>query len=177
MITGYDLAEYLFSNYEDDEERLYSTGDEELDELLEIAFSEGYEYAQREFGEKKDNQSIRKDTGTGAIIGGATGAGIGAYYAGKYTKGIPWRVNKEEAELAKKAAKAGIESIGGERFIPKNKIVRKIGNVMIRNPKTSALGAAGLTAGVIGAGLGSGAGATVGTGRKIVRKIKDREED
>ena len=32
------------------EERLYSTGDEMLDDLLERAFCEGYELAQREFG-------------------------------------------------------------------------------------------------------------------------------
>jgi hypothetical protein len=32
------------------EERLYSTGDYELDEMLERAFCEGYEVAQREFG-------------------------------------------------------------------------------------------------------------------------------
>lgn len=32
------------------EERLYSTGDEMLDNLLERAFCEGYELAQREFG-------------------------------------------------------------------------------------------------------------------------------
>ena len=31
-------------------QRLYSTGDEYLDELLEKAFCEGYEYAQKEFG-------------------------------------------------------------------------------------------------------------------------------
>ena len=31
------------------EERLYSTGDVELDEILERAFCEGYEFAQREF--------------------------------------------------------------------------------------------------------------------------------
>lgn len=31
------------------EEKLYSTGDDYLDELLERAFCEGYEYAQREF--------------------------------------------------------------------------------------------------------------------------------
>lgn len=35
------------------EERLYSTGDVELDELLERAFCEGYEAAQREFGAKE----------------------------------------------------------------------------------------------------------------------------
>ena len=40
MITGRDLIE---------SQKLYSTGDDYLDELLERAFSEGYEYAQREF--------------------------------------------------------------------------------------------------------------------------------
>lgn len=40
--------ERMFSNVE--EEKLYSTGNDELDELLERAFCEGYEYAQREFG-------------------------------------------------------------------------------------------------------------------------------
>jgi hypothetical protein len=44
MITGRQLVnEY----YED--EKLYSTGDDYLDELLEKAFCEGYEYAQKEF--------------------------------------------------------------------------------------------------------------------------------
>lgn len=32
------------------EEKLYSTGDDYLDELLERAFCDGYEYAQKEFG-------------------------------------------------------------------------------------------------------------------------------
>ena len=41
--------ERLYSNYQE-EERLYSTGNDELDDLLERAFCEGYEYAQREFG-------------------------------------------------------------------------------------------------------------------------------
>ena len=40
--------ERLYSNYQE-EERLYSTGNDELDDLLERAFCEGYEYAQREF--------------------------------------------------------------------------------------------------------------------------------
>lgn len=38
-----------YNNYNEDE-RLYSTGDYELDALLERAFCEGYECAQREFG-------------------------------------------------------------------------------------------------------------------------------
>lgn len=35
------------------EERLYSTGSDELDELLERAFCEGYEYAQYEFSDEE----------------------------------------------------------------------------------------------------------------------------
>ena len=47
MIKGYELIEKLYSDQE--EEKLYSTGDPELDDLLEKAFCEGYEYAQKEF--------------------------------------------------------------------------------------------------------------------------------
>lgn len=51
----FSLVENQENNYEM-EERLYSTGDVELDELLERAFCEGYEFAQMEFsvGEKVD---------------------------------------------------------------------------------------------------------------------------
>ena len=38
----------MFSNVEG--KKLYSTGNDELDDLLEKAFCEGYEYAQKEFG-------------------------------------------------------------------------------------------------------------------------------
>lgn len=74
MITGYDLAEYLFSDNE--EERLYSTENEELDELLERAFSDGYEYAQREFGNREnkeltrefDRKNLSKDTRLRSVV-------------------------------------------------------------------------------------------------------------
>ena len=41
MITGKRFTERLYS--ENQEEKLYSTGDEMLDNLLERAFCEGYE--------------------------------------------------------------------------------------------------------------------------------------
>ena len=42
------------------EEKLYSTGDEMLDNLLERAFCEGYELAQRENAEEeKKNKMVR----------------------------------------------------------------------------------------------------------------------
>ena len=60
MITGKELAEKLYSeNYED--ERLYSTGDSDLDDLLERAFCEGYEYAQKEY--TKLNELVGKVKG------------------------------------------------------------------------------------------------------------------
>ena len=52
MIIGRELVEKHYSEIEESE-RLYSTGDSELDELLERAFCEGYEYAQREFAAYK----------------------------------------------------------------------------------------------------------------------------
>lgn len=72
----FSLVENQENNYEM-EERLYSTGDVELDEILERAFCEGYEFAQREFADEAE----------GALAGiGATGAALGAGYAG--LKGI-----------------------------------------------------------------------------------------
>ena len=72
----FSLVENQENNYEM-EERLYSTGDVELDEILERAFCEGYEFAQREFADETE----------GALAGiGATGAALGAGYAG--LKGI-----------------------------------------------------------------------------------------
>ena len=51
------------------EERLYSTGDYVLDELLERAFCEGYEFAQMEFsaGEKIDEgiEKVKETYGKG----------------------------------------------------------------------------------------------------------------
>lgn len=50
MITGRELIQKYYSDNEYYEnERLYSTGDSELDDLLERAFCDGYEYAQKEF--------------------------------------------------------------------------------------------------------------------------------
>lgn len=48
----------MFSKVE--EERLYSTGNNELDDLLERAFCDGYEYAQREFNSSASKQANNK---------------------------------------------------------------------------------------------------------------------
>lgn len=55
MLIGRGLIERSFSQYEE-EERLYSTGNDELDDLLERAFCDGYQYAQVEFAEKEDKE-------------------------------------------------------------------------------------------------------------------------
>ena len=48
----------MFSDVE--EEKLYSTGNDELDELLERAFCEGYEYAQKEFATKNERRQAKR---------------------------------------------------------------------------------------------------------------------
>jgi len=79
--------ERLYSDYQE-EERLYSTGNDELDDLLERAFCDGYEYAQREFAEKEEKKEKKKrkkyenesHRGYGrAIIVGGTAGGAGRY--------------------------------------------------------------------------------------------------
>lgn len=62
MIIGRNFIEKLYSeNYSEYEDtKLYSTGDSELDDLLEKAFCEGYEYAQKEFGNPLNKAAKRK---------------------------------------------------------------------------------------------------------------------
>ena len=66
------------------EERLYSTGDVELDEILERAFCEGYEFAQREFTyvDEKTGNIINAE---GKVIGNINKAENFSY--GKSKKG------------------------------------------------------------------------------------------
>ena len=75
MITGKQFAE---------DQKLYSTGNDELDDLLERAFCEGYELAQREFAEKEDKDKDEEDEPKKKSLGKkiAVGAGIGAGVAG-----------------------------------------------------------------------------------------------
>jgi hypothetical protein len=51
----------MFSNV--GEEKLYSTGNDELDDLLERAFCEGYEYAQKEFATGLDKLAMKSAQG------------------------------------------------------------------------------------------------------------------
>jgi len=74
MLNGQEFIEKLYSDIEEyEEEKLYSTGDEELVELLEKAFCEGYEYAQREY-----NSKAQKLINNNLLLKNNPGAGLNA---------------------------------------------------------------------------------------------------
>ena len=113
MLIGKQFTERLYS--ENQEEKWYSTGDEMLDNLLERAFCEGYELAQREYAEEAEEKAlvvipnkIVKRSGSNflrnnkkALIIGGTGvalAGGGAYLLHRHNK-----KKKEEEDKRKKS--------------------------------------------------------------------------
>ena len=66
MIIGRQFAERFYSESDCDyneyyDERLYSTGNDDLDELMEKAFCDGYEYAQREFARARQRKKNAKN--------------------------------------------------------------------------------------------------------------------
>jgi len=89
-----------YDYYED--ERLYSTGINELDEILERAFCEGYEYAQREYAEKEEKKSKTDNhRGLGRSYYLAGVPGVAGRVAGRSTekKMIKKGKSEEEAEV------------------------------------------------------------------------------
>ena len=94
------------NNYYKENEKLFSTGDSELDELLEEVYysgiEDGYDYAQREYAEKES-----KD-GSGAAAAGAgiaaAGVGGGAIMTKAGKKRIYNKAAKESAEIKNLAA-------------------------------------------------------------------------
>ena len=90
----------LFSNVE--EERLYSTGNDELDELLERAFCEGYEYAQREFGNKENKAKKRAWIRNSGIKSGEYESAARQYGPNSY--------QAEQAAIRKGKSRLGLES-------------------------------------------------------------------
>jgi hypothetical protein len=166
MITGKELVEKMYSeNYNEYEDtRLYSTGDSDLDELLEKAFCEGYEYAQREYSlkdelkeaiksgdEKKIKELKKKSIGRkaagGAIIGGAAG-GIGT---DRFLKKYEDDIRASDPLLA----------------ISSDKNYKKASNI------TSGMGA------VVSSGIGAGIAAGIGKARfnKALKKAKKEIEE
>ena len=198
MINGKEFAEKMFSEVEDNnevQEKLYSTGNDELDDLLERAFCEGYEYAQKEFAEKKSNDEKSPENhrglGRAYLIGGVP-AMVGRH-AGKKTtaKAIKEGKDLDEAEKegtkkAKKigaatgaglaAASLGVEGALARKVIKENKedikkALEGAGVKLTKKNKKAAMigvaaGAAGLTAGA--AGLGA-------LGAKVGKNKNDKE--
>ena len=127
MKIGRQFAEErMYSKNE--EERLYSTGNDELDELLERAFCEGYEYAQREFAEKKE-EGKKKHTGAkvAGIAGGAVGttalsaAGVAKLGENAIDKGAKAEIKKGAEKVfegAKKmdSAKVTYDPVRGKKY-------------------------------------------------------------
>ena len=116
MMNGKEFAERLFSEIEDDneiQEKLYSTGNDELDDLLERAFCEGYEYAQKEFAEKEKDEEKKKKKkykneshrgyGRALIVGGIQGG------AGRYAGKREVEKALEEGDDIKTAKKRGLD--------------------------------------------------------------------
>lgn len=160
------------------EERLYSTGDAELDELLERAFCEGYEAAQREFGEKWDkvkdgfkNAGKKVSDTTKKYLGkeGKLATGVSGWakkMSGKVDAATLERMVKLEdaynqGKLSKNAYEKAMKKFenGGGAI---SRGTKKVLNAIERNPRT----AAGIAAGTVLAGVGVG-----------VHAAKKRKED
>ena len=92
--------ERINNNYE--EEKLYSTGNDELDDLLERAFCEGYEYAQKEFAAGLDELAMKSAKG---LIKMGQGKGKqAARIANAGNKRLAGNSMKKVAEFGKRAA-------------------------------------------------------------------------
>jgi len=102
MITGYELIEKMYSeNYDEYEDtRLYSTGDSDLDDLLERAFCEGYEYAQKEFSENS-SPLLNKNT----FIGRTARNVLAKYKRNQHVAAQSSMKNQNSFDLETKVAK------------------------------------------------------------------------
>ena len=105
MISGKEFAEKNFSQIEETEEKLFSTGNEELDNLLtEVYYSgieDGYDYAQKEFADKEDKSGLK--------TAGKVALGTGA--AAALTGGIAENVIADKV-VKKAAKKVGADKVG-----------------------------------------------------------------
>lgn len=125
MTNGKDFAEKMFSKKNEVVEKHFSTGSEELDAMLEKAFCDGYEYAQKEFAEKKDEK--KKHTGVkvaAGVAGTAAVAGAGVYGADKLGKVVSKMGAKKMEEASGKKAMAAMEGARNGKAAQK-KLVEK----------------------------------------------------
>ena len=132
MILGRDLA----NSYYEEDEKLFSTGDEELDDILEEVYysgiSDGYDYAQKEFAskvwdieeddddddaehEKRKERAQKREgkhlgdshRGLGrSVILGGLGGTLGAYTT-KEDAEADYKKGYSEGEIVRRASKRG----------------------------------------------------------------------
>jgi hypothetical protein len=167
------------------EERLYSTGDVELDEILERAFCEGYEAAQREFGFKEGAKEMWEATKSGVQKGynkvkdwGKSGYEKTKDYVGKHlgeqgtvAKKVSGWAEAGEKKIAgsikEKITKLGQKYANGEISLKEyQKAVEKLnkgGNIVARGAsktlkaiKNNPRAAAAIAVGTTAAGIGAG---------------------
>lgn len=99
-------------NYYDEQERLFSTGDEELDDILEEVYysgiEDGYDYAyeEREYAEEDSDSEGKSKSGSAGAA--AMGLGAGTVAAGRYgAKKAQAKAEKEGAAMVDAAIKKG----------------------------------------------------------------------
>ena len=158
----------LKNNYSKEDEKLFSTGNEELDDILqEVYYSgleDGYDYAQKEFAQTQDSEMKPNNKGlnAGLAVAGATaaaGTGLAGYSIAKTKKNFKnFLANDAKAtELAKegkiKLSRIGnIQGKGGEgvtkamEFAKNNKRLYKAGTAGMIAAGTGLLATGGLLA-------------------------------
>ena len=185
MITGKEFIEKMYSQNNEVEKKLFSTGNDDLDAILtEVYYSgieDGYDYAQKEFGIKeKGEEIIEKIKGAGkkAIdavkeTGKKAGKAVGkaAESVGDATKSAGEKVG----EGAKKAANSTgkfVSKTGKSVKEGTEKVVKRLGETKLgqwakAHPKAA-----------IAAGVGTAALATAGSvlGAKAIKKNRKAEE-
>lgn len=176
MIIGRNLINSQYS------EKLYSTGDYELDNLLERAFCEGYEYAQREYAEKceseEDEKAKKKSKRKKVAKKVALGAGIAAatYGASKLANVISGNKYKKINDRVNSGNLDENETQKANELLSKLAKVERVSG-KISNPVDNAAKA-------VGRGVKAAAKATVGGAKKgvnavkkVVNKKKDNKEE
>ena len=156
--------------------RLCSTGNDELDELLERAFCDGYEYAQREFGkaerkERRESNRKMRELGISKIDRDAILAQRKSYKKDPEKYKNVEDMSSEDPEVRKKANKENTKRVA-KVFVPLGTTTGALTGALVG----SSLGKTGK-----GAAIGAAGGAAVGAGltamnHHIYKKRNDKAE-
>lgn len=186
MIKGYDLVKLFSETGYEESEKMFSTGNEELDELLERVYSagieDGYDYAQKEFSkkEKKDKKKDKKKKsslsaessgrgyGRSIILGGLPGAA--GTYAGSREATQAEKEGADYSEIKDRATSKGalVGAVGGASLGLAQGLTLA---AMTGNHPAVALG--GAAGGALRGGLAGALGANKNT-RERLRKSSER---